>query len=868
MSMQNAEKPHLHRAGWALALLEPIGFGVVIGLYLWVAQAPFGFLRPDDQRWLLLWRLPPVSQLLISLGLSIAGMFVFLAALVAVRFKSLGSPNGEAKRVFRRIFSPVYFLLISVVQLIPGSLGILPVLPLLSKLILPVAVFSSVLFLFVMETGLVSPTFFRRLDLSFSSHRLRWTLVVFLVSILGYGVFMKRFNTAFTYTGGDEAHYLIQAQSLAEDFDRDLMNQLPAYTHTTEYYRDQHLSPNSRPGRAYSYHSVGLPVLLAPGWAVGTIKGALGVLLMLSSIFATTFFWIAFRLRPRSQLAIGCWAIFCFTTPIIFYACRAYPELPSALIILLAVWKMSKPGALTRWQWLALGCLIAFLPWLHIPRLAIPTLLLSVWGIVWLLFRGKRKNLAFFVPLLFFSVILLVVLNQYWYGFTWDQSPGGTGFERLDPQAWTGGYSGRRGQFVSCLPGLFGSIVDRYKGLLVCSPVYFIPLGCALFGLLSRKLRLWRELWFWVFLSIYIPVLGSSGWYGGACFPSRFLISILPLLVFPFASVLGERTERPIRAMLAVLAAFSVWITVRMFINPAHFYRGAENARWLSPATQLIALFYPYAGAFRDTYRIEDPFGVLLFVIWAGGALAFLQWARKKEIPWRRCFHLAIAIILALPLFPTAVRRIFDLQPYKLLFEGEQDHYATLMGINRPYSTTLRTASWGEVSPETVQKELTLELLAAGEQSKTGEVQKDETLGQEVLTYDPAKHPPGYLSYTRRLKIAPGHYIARFWFAAEGWNPENSVVLEVQDMKSLRAVATRRLLESDLLKSGQFAPVSLPFCVSRWSYLRLMVHVDSKTALRVSKLSVEPGCLRELLRALGGGEKRLGSGGRGAGCSR
>ncbi len=948
---------------WKRLLFEPIKLGVIVGLYLWVAGAPFGFVHPDNENWMFFWRLLPFWRLLALVAVSVVGAAaVLLAFIFLCRRRERGEPdwrleiadcgirnprveeeeeransaslrlcvkseknakrkgaetqrsrkseirngNDETLRCFRRAVSPVYFLLLGPVQLIPGAVAVLPVLPLVNKLILPVGVFSSTLFLFVIETRLLSQTVFRNFHRSMSSHRWRWSLALFLVSFLAYGVFMKRCNMIYGYTGGDEAHYLIQAQSLAEDFDRDLVNQMPDYTRSEDYYRAKHFSPKSAPGKAYSQHSIGLPLLMAPGWSVGKVTGALGVLVAISSLFAVTFFWIALKLLPRAELAIGSWAVFCFTTPIIFYACRAYPMVASGLVILFVVWRMMKPELLTGWGWLALGCLLGFLPWLHIPRLAIPTFLVSVWGIVWLLFHGRRKhphcrlqiaecgignsgceirnpkseirngNLAFFVAPLFVSAVLLVLLNQHWYGYSWGQTPGTTGFEKLDLKAWTGGYYQDPGELFTCLPGLLGTIVDRFRGLLVCSPAYLVPLLCVLLGLFSRKLKFWRDLWLWVFLAGYIPYLSRPAWFGGACFPSRPLVPVLPLLLFPFAGALSASRDRLLKAFFAVLAAFSGWITLRMLINPDHFYVGAENARWFSPATQLIALFYPYAGTSRPLSHIEDTFGIALFVVWVAGVIYLLQRARRKEMSWRRSFNMTVAAILALPLFTTAVRRAFNYQPYQFSFSGSLEHYSTLIGINRARrAAKLHVARWGEIPPETLTKELTLELPAVEEKSRTGEVENDESLNQKVVTFQPGKHEPGFLSYTRPLKIHRGDYRVHFWLAADTWNPGNSVVLDVQDMVTGKVIASHRLTSSDFgfrISDFGFAipesaictphsPSDLPnaeelvafpliFSLPRYSKLSFRIYVDAKSPVRVLKYSVEPLCLPELLAAI------------------
>src|SRR5215218_3013585 len=83
--------------------------------------------------------------------------------------------------------------------------------------------------------------------------------------------------------GGDEPHYLLAAESLVEDGDVDVLDEYAsrAYADFYPYELDRHGTETE--GRLNEPHGVGLPLLIAPAYAVA---GAKGVELFLAAIAA------------------------------------------------------------------------------------------------------------------------------------------------------------------------------------------------------------------------------------------------------------------------------------------------------------------------------------------------------------------------------------------------------------------------------------------------------------------------------------------------------------------------------------------------------------------------------------------------------
>ena len=193
---------------------------------------------------------------------------------------------------------------------------------------------------------------------------------------------------------GDEPDYLLLAHSLVVDRDLDLRNQVEQ----RDYQRfTPRLEPHVRDGPfggLYTAHRPGLPLLVAPAYALGLWAGwpvRVAVMVELCLLAA----WLAARLATWASALTGDMAsaalaalLVAFTAPGFYYAFAIYPELPAALVVLetLAWIGRGAPGA----GW-GRGVLIAGLPWLH-ERFVPLSVTLVVLGIVTA--RGRRSTLV------------------------------------------------------------------------------------------------------------------------------------------------------------------------------------------------------------------------------------------------------------------------------------------------------------------------------------------------------------------------------------------------------------------------------------------------------------------------------------------
>ncbi|MET0551754.1 MAG: hypothetical protein ABW221_01875 [Vicinamibacteria bacterium] len=306
---------------------------------------------------------------------------------------------------------------------------------------------------------------------------------------------------------GDEPHYLLMAQSLWNERDLDLRDNFDRqdYLEYTPGPVAPHYGSPRWDGRPFPAHSPGLPVLLAPFYAVGGRRACALLLALFGALLAGQVRAVAERLGADLPSARLAWAAV-LGPPVFFYGFHLYTELPSALAIAVAVRLLTPRAPLA--SALGAAAAIACLPWLHL-KLLLAAAALAALGAARL--RGR--------PLRGFGLVLAVAGAAFlsWYHYV---------FGRPSPFAI---YGGMPPEFSEGSPfrALAGLLLDRSFGLLPFAPVWALALpGCvrltrspdgrallAVLGCLAGPALFWRM------------------WWGGQCPPARFLV--------PAAVVLG-----------------------------------------------------------------------------------------------------------------------------------------------------------------------------------------------------------------------------------------------------------------------------------------------------------------------------------------
>jgi hypothetical protein len=335
---------------------------------------------------------------------------------------------------------------------------------------------------------------------------------------------------------GDEPHYLLMSHSLVYDHDFDLSNN---YTHQDyRAYFPHPMAPQTVPGlngMAMSWHDIGQPLLMAPGyWWIGW-TGAMLTVNLITSLLALGIFEAAVEMGATSVAGVLAWGLFAFSAPLMVYNSQLYPETAGAAGALWAVILFSRfvQEGQRIFLWAA-GILLALLPWLCIRYWMLVGPLLVVIALYIFMHNRTRKgeNLVALTLPLGLSLTLFAWFDAGHFGTLLPNA----GFLRviaLHPQ-----YT----HIIHPLRGLLGMLFDRLQGVIPFAPIYLWSLAGLLCGLKKARwpvAALTVASW-----SYLVSVAFSQNWPGGYCPPARIALSAVLLWAPTAAFVLRPSQQR------------------------------------------------------------------------------------------------------------------------------------------------------------------------------------------------------------------------------------------------------------------------------------------------------------------------------------
>ena len=183
------------------------------------------------------------------------------------------------------------------------------------------------------------------------------------------------------------------AQSLWREHDLDLRDNHAGRLAQATPGRSCRTTAPRADGRPYPAHSPGLPLLLAPLYALGGRALCVIALTLAAAALALEIWRSARRLTGDDEAALLGWAL-ALVPPVAFYAFEIYTEVPSALALAVSLrLVLAGPGAVGA---AAAAVLAGGLPWLHLKMLP-AAVALAVIAAVRL--RGRARAAFFAVAL-------------------------------------------------------------------------------------------------------------------------------------------------------------------------------------------------------------------------------------------------------------------------------------------------------------------------------------------------------------------------------------------------------------------------------------------------------------------------------------
>lgn len=425
----------------------------------------------------------------------------------------------------------------------------------------------------------------------------RWEgIAVFVVTLLFYALLTPRMTAYLDPPSGDEVHYMMTALSIIEDGDFNECNNfrqhdynklfpaylvqgqptpagylgwrspfypLPPYPANIESSRGCNLD-TSQPataggigGELYTIHGIGLSVLIAPALALAGRLGVVYFLNLLGALLAANIFLLAREGTGRRLAAALTWLAFAFSIPIFAYSFNAFTEMPAALMLIYPLRRIRLWN--NNWaQFLGIGFCIGFLPLLHYRYT-----LFSAPLFIYFLYQAYRDRAAFRQRWRNYLLMLLPIVACAIFFVIHDLIVYHTVLPGLEV------YIGFADQ---PLFGQFGLLLDQQYGLFIAAPILIL----SIVGIILMAIRRgWRGELFWhalLFVPYFALISSFLLWWGEWGPPARYLVSLEPLLVLPFALALDRIRTFGYKIIYTVLMAPTLAILFAYIVQPQWMY--------------------------------------------------------------------------------------------------------------------------------------------------------------------------------------------------------------------------------------------------------------------------------------------------------
>jgi len=377
-----------------------------------------------------------------------------------------------------------------------------------------------------------------------------WLIAFIIFSLSSFILYLQGIHLS-----GDEPHFIMITQSIVEDGDFDLKNNINNKTYFK--YLPVKITPHviNHKGKYLSYHMPGVSFLLIPFYFLFNLIG--GIIppqlyfrlsaSIINAFFALTLFYLLKLEFPDKKIS-GYWLLFISIFPLIFHSIHLYPELPAATLMISAfIFAFSNKR-----KYLLSGLSLSFIPWFHVKYY--PALI--VIGLVIFFKLLKEKNIKHFIYFFIFpalSFILLMIFCKTLYG-------------SFNPANIFPKENYFDIPFSIRIRAFLAYFFDQRDGLLFYTPIFF-------FTFFSFKKRVKNQnILIWISLSyiLFHAFTTTRGAYAPAGRPLIFVSWIFIVFIINYIYSIPKENSKYI---LKMVTGFTIFILIWLFYYPLFVYQ-------------------------------------------------------------------------------------------------------------------------------------------------------------------------------------------------------------------------------------------------------------------------------------------------------
>jgi hypothetical protein len=407
--------------------------------------------------------------------------------------------------------------------------------------------------------------------------------------------------------GGDQAHYLIAGQALSHfslhplaqyqrDFATHFIFNWPSGAKVSDYTIVQTF-PGPH-GSVFS-HGLGLPLLLAPFLAIGSVPLGLLGMFTLTALGFVCIHQRASELAGLGRLGQLLFALIMAAPALWLASTQVYPDLLSGVLlamVLVEIALIERRRQVSIFGAVIVAVGLAFVPWLQVKYFAPALCCIIAAAIVSLRIGGQRRIILTMAAGIILGWLLLALYNQYYFSHL-------IGLPQPSP-SFT----------LTTASNTLALIFDAHQGLLVQVPTVVVGLvGLAL----NRRVIPWTAA---AALVGSLSILVINGTFtvsvlGGTALAGRFQWAVLPMLLawVPLCLVALERHRARLWALGSLVTV--LWLVQGIpILRGDHVFVNALNAPFIPWDPTLYPGWWPVVGRWLPTFL---PPGIRLGATWS-----------------------------------------------------------------------------------------------------------------------------------------------------------------------------------------------------------------------------------------------------------